>query len=253
MHNQKYDRAVVCLLALLLSLPLFASWQAPAAATQTAKPALTPPLAEDVFNNIQLLKGAPAESVLPTMEQIRHSVGVDCEYCHVAHKWDADDKKPKQTTREMFQLLGFVKSTYFGRQPKVSCWTCHRGESTPAKLQLDNAAIERVAKLIDISDADKNRPAEQVFKNIQVFKGVPAGRIANAMAGISTSLGSRCNYCHVDDDYASDAKDAKKTAREMIKMRGGIADRFSLSTSFGCFTCHHGHQTPEIEEGKLVE
>jgi hypothetical protein len=26
-----------------------------------------------------------------------------------------------------------------------------------------------------------------------------------------------------------------------------------MSTSFGCFTCHHGHQTPEIEEGKLVE
>jgi hypothetical protein len=234
-----------------LAIPLLG--QSPAPASQSAKPALPPPLAEDVYNNIQLLKGSPAESVIPTMEQIRHTIGVDCAYCHVPHDWANDDKKPKQTTRQMFELLGFVKSTYFARQPKVSCWTCHRGQSSPAKLALDDATAERAAKLINISDADKQKPAEQIFKNIQVFKGVPAGRIANAMAGISTSLGARCNYCHNPDDFASDEKDAKKTAREMIKMRGGIAEKFAMSNSFGCFTCHHGHQTPEIEEGKLVE
>jgi hypothetical protein len=247
-------RAAVWLITLPLTVSILAGWQAaPAPAPQNAKPALPPPLAEDVYNNIQLLKGAPAESVIPTMEQIRHTIGVDCAYCHVPHDWANDDKKPKQTTRQMFGMLGFVKSTYFARQPKVSCWTCHRGESSPAKLNLDPGAIERVAKLINISDADKEKPAEQVFKNIQIFKGVPAGRVANAMAGISTSLGARCNYCHNPDDFASDEKEAKKTARQMIKMRGEIAEKFAMSNSFGCFTCHQGHQTPEIEEGKLVE
>jgi hypothetical protein len=253
MQMGKGHRAAVCLIAIALVVPLLSAWQSAAPPASTPKPASTPPLAEDVFNNIQLLKGAPAESVIPTMEQIRHTVGVDCAYCHVPHKWDADDKQPKQTTRQMFGMLGFIKTTYFAGQPKVSCWTCHRGESTPAKLALDPAATDRVAKMIDIPAADKEKPAEQVFKNIQVFKGVPAGRIATAMAGISTSLGARCNFCHNPDDFASDEKDAKKTAREMIKMRGEIASKFATSNSFGCYTCHHGHQTPEIEEGKLVE
>ena len=251
MRFEKRYRAGFGLAALSLTVLLLAAWQS--APPSPAKPPAQPPLAEDVFNNIQVLKGAPAESVIPTMEQIRHTVGVDCEYCHVAHKWDSDEKKPKETARQMFGLLGFVKTTYFGKQPKVSCWTCHRGQNAPAKLTLDPAVSDRVAKMISVPDADKDKPAEQVFKNIQVFKGVPAGRIATAMAGISTSLGVRCNYCHVDDDYASDAKDAKKTAREMIQMRSEIASKFSMPNTFGCFTCHHGHQTPEIEEGKLVE
>jgi nitrate/TMAO reductase-like tetraheme cytochrome c subunit len=246
------NRVAVCLSIAMLCLPLLA-WQS-TSPSPPAKPALPPPLAEDVFNNIQLLKGAPAESVIPTMEQIRHTIGVDCAYCHVPHDWANDDKKPKQTTRQMFGMLGFIKSTYFDRQPKVSCWTCHRGQNSPAKLVLDDAVVARVAKIVDIPDADKQKPAEQVFKNIQVFKGVPAGQVATAMAGISTSLGVRCTLCHNGDDYASDEKDAKKTARDMIRMRTEVSAKFATpGNPIGCFTCHHGHQTPEIEEGKLVE
>lgn len=245
-------RAIVRLAMLSLAVSPVAGGQA--APPPTAKPALPSPPAEEVFNNIRVLKGAPAESVIPTMEQIRHTIGVDCAYCHVPHDWANDDKQPKQTTRAMFGLLGFIQSTYFARQPKVSCWTCHRAHGAPEKLALDDATAERVARMINVPDADKQKPAEQVFKNIQIFKGVPAGRIATAMAGISLSLGARCNYCHNPDDFASDEKDAKKTAREMIKMRGEINARFpTLGNTFGCFTCHHGHQTPEISEGKLVE
>lgn len=245
-------RVHLALYLLLFTLP--AGSQSVPPPQQPARPALPPPLAQDVYNNIQVLKGAPADSVIPTMEQIRHTIGVDCAYCHVPHDWANDDKKPKQTTRQMFGMLGLIKSTYFDRQPKVSCWTCHRGQSSPAKLVLDDSVVARVAQIIDIPDAARQKPAEQVFMNIQVFKGVPAGQIATAMAGISTSLGVRCTLCHNGDDYASDEKDAKKTAREMIRMRNDLSAKFaSPGNPIGCFTCHHGHSTPEIEEGKPVE
>lgn len=238
----------------IFALPLLAGWQVSTAPQSAATPSQGPLLAEDVYNNIQMLKGTPADSVVPTMEQIRHTIGVDCSYCHVPHEWAKDDKQPKRTARQMFQMLGFIKTTYFGKQPKVSCWTCHRAHSSPEKLALDPAAAERIAKMIDVPAADQQKPAEQVFKNIQVFQGVPAGRIATAMAGISTSLGVRCNFCHNPDDFASDEKDAKKTAREMIKMRNDLAAKFQTpGNPIGCFTCHHGHQTPEIAEGKLVD
>ena len=44
----------------------------------------------------------------------------------------------------------------------------------------------------------ENQPAESVFKNIKIFKGVPAGRLVNIMnMGFGRSLGVSCGFCHV--------------------------------------------------------
>ncbi|HZV59194.1 MAG TPA: hypothetical protein VFF42_02575, partial [Candidatus Eremiobacteraceae bacterium] len=39
-------------------------------------------LAEEQFKNIQALKGIPADQLIPAMQFISASLGVDCEYCH---------------------------------------------------------------------------------------------------------------------------------------------------------------------------
>src|SRR6267143_477465 len=59
--------------------------------------------------------------------------------------------------------------------------------------------------------------AEQAFKNIQVFKGVPAPQLDQAMAFITGSLGVKCSYCHVNQ-FEKDEKPTKATARRMIRM-----------------------------------
>src|SRR5947209_10772877 len=41
------------------------------------------------------------------------------------------------------------------------------------------------------------KPVEQVYKNIQVLKGLPAPQLQSTMAGFSQSLGVNCTYCHV--------------------------------------------------------
>ncbi|HEY4613346.1 MAG TPA: hypothetical protein VII11_10210 [Bacteroidota bacterium] len=43
----------------------------------------------------------------------------------------------------------------------------------------------------------ENIPAEEVFKNIQNFKGLPAGRIPRIMSAFARSLGVGCSHCHV--------------------------------------------------------
>jgi hypothetical protein len=35
------------------------------------------------FKNIQILKDMPADRLIPAMQFITASLGVDCEYCHV--------------------------------------------------------------------------------------------------------------------------------------------------------------------------
>ena len=54
-----------------------------------------PKTAERQFKNIQVLKGIPADQLMPTMQFIAASLGVECEFCHVEHQMDKDDKKEK--------------------------------------------------------------------------------------------------------------------------------------------------------------
>src|SRR3974390_2436586 len=63
-----------------------------------------PKTTEQQFKNIQELKGVPAEQLIPTMQFISASLGVECEFCHVPHQMDKDDKKEKQTARKMIAM-----------------------------------------------------------------------------------------------------------------------------------------------------
>ncbi len=86
---------------------------------------------------------------------------------------------------------------------------------------------------------------EQQHKNIQVLKGMPESQLVPAMNFISTSLGVRCNYCHVNNgdtwDFVADTKPEKSMAREMIKMVQNInKTTFKGTTEVSCYSCHRG-------------
>lgn len=93
-------------------------------------------------------------------------------------------------------------------------------------------------------EAQQEKPAEQVFKNIQVFKGLPASHLRPAMSFMAASLGVTCENCHTNP-WDSDAKPAKQTARQMIVMMRDInRENFAGSTVVTCATCHRGQPTP---------
>ncbi len=92
------------------------------------------------------------------------------------------------------------------------------------------------------------QPAEQVFKNIQVLNGMPAGDLQGAMSFIASSLGVDCDYCHRQDKegtFAGDTVPAKLRAREMIRMVRRInQETFHGENRVTCFTCHQGGTAP---------
>jgi hypothetical protein len=95
--------------------------------------------AETVFKNIQTMKGVPAGRVLAIMEfGYARSLGVSCTYCHTPDKWEAEDKNPKQITREMSAMVKTINGDLLkniknlSAAPTVNCTTCHRGEVKPA-------------------------------------------------------------------------------------------------------------------------
>ena len=86
--------------------------------------------------------------------------------------------------------------------------------------------------------------AEQVYKNIQVFKGIPASELDPTMAFISGSLGVKCNYCHVNP-FEKDDKPTKQAARQMIRMVFDLnKGSFRGEKAVSCYTCHRGKSEP---------
>jgi len=43
-----------------------------------------------------------------------------------------------------------------------------------------------------------DKPSEEVFKNIQVFKGMPSSQIYQVMFFMCGAVGKSCNHCHVN-------------------------------------------------------
>src|SRR5437016_13823320 len=88
-----------------------------------------------------------------------------------------DPNAKDEKTRQQTEMTAFINATYFPKQAEVACWTCHRGEPIPASFKRDDEATARVAKMINLPADAADKPAGQVFKNIQKLKSVPAGRI----------------------------------------------------------------------------
>src|ERR1051325_1230354 len=89
--------------------------------------------AEQRYKNIQIFKGLPATQLDPTMAFISGSLGVKCNYCHVA-QFDKDEKPTKLAARRMIQMVFELNKASFNGQGAVSCFTCHRGKPTPVSV-----------------------------------------------------------------------------------------------------------------------
>ncbi|HEV2222490.1 MAG TPA: c-type cytochrome [Candidatus Acidoferrales bacterium] len=87
--------------------------------------------AAEVYKNIQILKDVPANQLVPGMRYITTALGVKCDYCHVKDNFASDDKRPKQTARQMMTMLTAINANNFSGRPEVSCYTCHQGRQEP--------------------------------------------------------------------------------------------------------------------------
>jgi hypothetical protein len=114
---------------------------------------------------------------------------------------------------------------------------------------------EHVAALREQIKGRENLPATEVFKNIQVMKQSPAGRLLSVMEmGYARSLGVNCDHCHTPGKWEDDGKAPKQIAREMSLMVrrinteilpaiAALKDRAPL---VNCTTCHRGDVKPAL-------
>ena len=93
----------------------------------------------------------------------------------------------------------------------------------PPQTAIPFDQAQALAELRKSIAGKENEPAEKVFKNIQLLKGMPAARLLRVMElGYSRSLGVTCTHCHVPGDWEKDDKPTKQIARDMAGMVAAI-------------------------------
>ena len=93
------------------------------------------PLSDQVFKNVQVMKGIPVDQFMTTMGFFAASLGMSCEDCHMAddRNWAgfAADNTRKRMARRMIQMMQKINEDNFGGRQMVTCWSCHRGADAP--------------------------------------------------------------------------------------------------------------------------
>lgn len=94
------------------------------------------PLAEEVFKNVQTLRGIPVDEFMDTMGMFSSATGLNCTNCHQADNsttWDsyAVETRLKQSARRMLRMVNALNKDNFGGTHTVTCYTCHHGDQKP--------------------------------------------------------------------------------------------------------------------------
>lgn len=97
------------------------------------------PRAEQVFTNVQVLKGIPVSEFMGTMGFFAASVGLNCVFCHVSESlqdWKkfAEDVPRKRIARNMITMVNTINKTNFGGRPVITCYSCHHGNERPKQI-----------------------------------------------------------------------------------------------------------------------
>ena len=151
--------------SLLVALSLFVA----VVSAQTVTPAAQekPQMSEEVFKNIQVLKGIPVKEFMNTMGFFSASTGLNCIDCHSPQSEDlagyAIDTPRKQTARRMVLMVRQLNESQFGGRRLVTCYTCHRA----------NDRAEAVPSLLDqysVAEDDPNR--------VEVITGPSARKVS---------------------------------------------------------------------------
>jgi outer membrane lipoprotein-sorting protein len=165
-------------------------------AAQTAQ---KPLMAEEVFKNVQVLKGIPVNQFMETMGFFAASLGLNCVYCHTSQSledWShfADDVPRKRMARNMILMVNDINKTKFGGRRALTCYSCHRGAEAPRVIPslADQYGVptEDPNLLEIVPDAPKGLTAEQVLdKYIEAAGGRQKLAALTSFAGKGTYEG----------------------------------------------------------------
>lgn len=133
----------------------------------------------------------------------------------------------------------------------------------PSRDSLAKLRANYVAQVMHKIAGRENEPAEQVFENVQVLKGITAAELVRKMdKDYGEALSWNCTNCHrfaPQGNFASDTSNDKRRARFMQQMQNDInlvtlPKLYPKDTpKITCATCHRGYNEPPEGQYLLPE
>src|SRR5581483_12241405 len=159
-----------------------------------------PLMSEQVFKNVQLLKGISVKEFMETMGFFAAATNKTCTTCHgdaSGGSWDryADDPPQKQTARKMMLMEDAINKMYFGGKREVTCYSCHRNAERPkiTPILAEQYGTPPAEDPDDILQAPSAPSPDQILdKYLQAVGG------AQKLAGFTSFVG-KGTYLGYDD------------------------------------------------------
>jgi photosynthetic reaction center cytochrome c subunit len=188
----------VAAVAIMLAALVGIGQRAQALQGAQAAPGAKPLMVDDVFKNVQALKGISVDDFILTMGIMCAAVGSDCVGCHPAAGTDkvdwAFDTPRKRTARRMVQMVQAINKDNFGGRQVVTCWTCHRGRDRPVTTPtLDTVYGEPTLEFDDVLTPSKGVPTvdELLGKYLQAIGGEANVARVRSFVATGKSVGYR--------------------------------------------------------------
>jgi hypothetical protein len=149
-----------------------------------------PLLAEQVFKNVQALKGISVDDFMETMGIMTAALQFDCSDCHANAGTDrvdwAADTPRKRTARRMVTMVATINKDNFNGRQMVTCWSCHRNRDRP----LTTPTMEAIYGMPSLEPDDVLLPTPGLPAPATILdKFIEASGGAQRLAGITSIAG----------------------------------------------------------------
>ena len=154
------------------------------------------------------------------------ALGVQCVHCHIDGRWSDESKPAFEFAQRMMRMVNGINAGPLKGVEPITCWTCHRGQTRPARLP---------------------RPLWEGIQSTHTADFASKPDRALAMSVYAASVGVECTHCHVAGDWAATTKPSHAMVAKMLPIFDEVPKHFNESRRplTQCYMCHQGRQIPE--------
>ena len=211
-------RGAIAVMAVCLAGVSLATVRANATAQGSQGAPQQPPMAEEVYLNVQVLKGMPVDKFNDTMGMFASALLLDCVGCHDP-KITSDPKAFAAPTprimraRQMVVMMNALNKQYFGGQQRITCFTCHNGDPQPERspsLRLQySELVEDPTSLKFFPDVAAPPANDTLAKYMQAIGGAARAAALTSYAATGTYIGFDTSDTEVPLEIYSKAPDQR--------------------------------------------
>lgn len=107
--------------------------------------------------------------------------------------------------------------------------------ATPTMSVMGDAVVQTLPPLVEVVEPDT---PQKDYQNLQVLNHLRGAQIERVMGFFAETMGQKCAFCHNIRDYASDEKEHKRAARDMIRLVQHLNTEWFQPLRITCYTCH---------------